>query len=367
MAVVISIAPYQFLPARIGGQKNIALFYKYFSRYQKLICVTVGSNQNNLAEGYEVLSLFSNSKLRYVNPFHFFRLRKLINERKATHLLIEHPYFGWLAFLLKSFTGVKLVIHSHNIEGNRFKTLGKSWWKLLWLYEKWIHRQADYNLFITAEDQAYAVQHFGLQKEKCTVVTYGIEWAAAPSAYETEKARTFLRTTYNIPAENKILLFAGSFNYAPNLDALNVIQNSICPLLQGVNFPYTLFICGPHLPPGAITDTNTIATGFVDDIGTYFKAADVFLNPVIEGGGIKTKLVEALGNNANAVSTVEGAIGVDPQLTNDKLTIIQNGDWNAFAAAVVTASTNKKEISPLFYNHFYWGYSTKKAAEFIEQ
>ena len=80
-----------------------------------------------------------------------------------------------------------------------------------------------------------------------------------------------------------------------------------------------------------------------------------------------TELVEALGNNTNAVSTVEGAIGVNPELTNGKLTIVQNGDWNAFAAAVVTASTNKKEISPLFYNHFYWGYSTKKAAEFIEQ
>jgi hypothetical protein len=56
-------------------------------------------------------------------------------------------------------------------------------------------------------------------------------------------------------------------------------------------------------------DQNIIYAGFVDDISIYFKGADVFINPVSYGGGIKTKLVEALGYNLNAVSTSNGAIG----------------------------------------------------------
>ncbi len=51
--------------------------------------------------------------------------------------------------MLKWFTGVKLIVHSHNIEGLRWKTLGKWWWKGLWIYEKWVHRQADLQLFQT--------------------------------------------------------------------------------------------------------------------------------------------------------------------------------------------------------------------------
>ncbi|MBK7345377.1 MAG: glycosyltransferase [Chitinophagaceae bacterium] len=67
----------------------------------------------------------------------------------------------------------------------------------------------------------------------------------------------------------------------------------------------------------------------------YFKAADVFLNPVIEGGGIKTKLVEALGQNLNVVTTQSGAIGVPQETTGNKMKIIKDGDWAAFAATLL--------------------------------
>ena len=50
-------------------------------------------------------------------------------------------------------------------------------------------------------------------------------------------------------------------------------------------------------------DKNIIYAGFVDDITLFYKAADMLINPVIDGGGIKTKLVEALGYNMNVVTT----------------------------------------------------------------
>ena len=133
---IISLVSYPFLPARTGGQKGIALFYKYFSRYHQLTIVTTEKNQPAFADGYELLNIIGNSKLRYINPFIFFRLRNLIRQKKATHLILEHPYYGWLGILLKRAYGVKLVVHSHNIEGRRWKSLGKWWWRILWNYEK---------------------------------------------------------------------------------------------------------------------------------------------------------------------------------------------------------------------------------------
>ena len=112
---------------------------------------------------------------------------------------------------------------------------------------------------------------------------------------------------------------------------------------------------------------NIIYAGFVDDISVYFKGVDVFLNPVTDGGGIKTKLVEALGFNLNVVSTRNGAIGVDEKICNGKLFLCDNNDWQAFATRMREAPLVSKTIPPEFFQHFYWESIAKKAAGFIKQ
>jgi len=363
--VVVSIVPYKFLPPKIGGQKGIALFNQYFSKYVQLTCLTIDSNENEYAKGYEAIAVFPASRLLYINLFAVFKLAKLIRKKKATHILIEHPYLGWLAFLLKRMTSTKLVVHSHNIEGLRFKTIGKWWWKWLWRYERLTHRQADYNFFIHEEDRQYAINNFGLAEKKCMVVTYGIEIDSPPAEEKVHEAKDYVRKAHNIQPGEKILLFTGSFNYKPNCDAFENIDKIVAPLLQQKGFACKIFICGPWLDTNSPTHPNVIITGFVDDISLYFKAADVFLNPTVEGGGIKTKLVEALGYNTNAVSTVNGAIGVDTTLCNGKLLIVEDNNWESFVDRIVEAAEIKADISPEYYQHFYWGFSTKKAADFI--
>jgi glycosyltransferase involved in cell wall biosynthesis len=365
MAVVISIVPYKFLPPKIGGQKGIAIFNQYFSKHVRLTCATVENNENEYANGYEAIPVFSTSSLRYLNPFVLFKLRRLIRQKKATHILLEHPYMGWMAFLLKKMTSTKLIVHSHNMEGLRFKTIGKWWWKILWQYEKFTHRQADYNLFIHEEDRQYAIKNFRLDEKKCMVMTYGIEVNSIPGKDEVQRAKEYVRSKHDISEGEKILLFTGSFNYKPNCDAFEAIDKTIAPLLQEKGFACKILICGPWLDTNLSTHPNVIITGFVDDISIYFKAADVFVNPTVEGGGIKTKLVEALGYNTNAVSTVNGAIGVDPALCNGKLIVVQDNDWKTFAESIITASQIQRDILPEYYQHFYWGYSTKNAAVFI--
>jgi glycosyltransferase involved in cell wall biosynthesis len=367
MAVVVSIVPYKFLPPKIGGQKGIALFNQYFSKYVQLVCLTINSNENQYAKGYEAIAVFPASKFRYINFFAVFKLRKLIREKKATHILIEHPYLGWMAFLLKKTTSTKLVVHSHNMEGLRFKTIGKWWWKLLWRYERFTHRHADYNFFIHEEDRQYAIKNFGLDEQKCIVVTYGIEMDSPPTEAEVQGAKAYVRKAHNILPDEKILLFTGSFNYKPNCDAFEIIDKIIAPLLQQKGFACKILICGPWLDTSQVTHPEVIITGFVDDISIYFKAADIFINPTVEGGGIKTKLVEALGYNVNSVSTSNGAVGVDPSLCNGKLIVVEDNNWVAFAESVIKISGFNADISLKYYEHFYWGYSTKKAAEFITQ
>lgn len=370
MPIILSIVPYKIFPAKVGGQKGIAFFNEYLAKEIELVCVTVRSNDPKYGKGYTVLNTLTNSFYRYIDPFYFFYIRKLIKKYNITHLLLEHPYFGWLGILIKISTGVKLIVHSHNIEATRWKSLHKPWWKILWWYERLTHRMADFNFFIQDDDRHYAIEKFGLHASKCITVTYGIEFDRIPPRDEIQKAKQQLRQLHGIGDNEFILLFNGAFNYQPNLSALKKIIEVIDPLLQTRNnFPYKIIICGRDIPDEITSKSyqNIIFAGFVDDISTYFKGADIFLNPVNEGGGIKTKLVEALAYNMNAVSTINGAIGIDPVWCNGKLLLCDDNDWNLFSELVVRASTIKLDILTAYFEHFYWGYIIKTIASFINK
>lgn len=364
---IISLVSYPFLPARSGGQKGIALFYKYFSRYHRVTIITTEKNQPALAEGYELLNILSNSPFRYINPFIFFKIRKLIREKKATHLILEHPYYGWLGILLKRFCGVCLVIHSHNIEGKRWKSLGRWWWPILWNYEKLTHRQADFNFFIQDEDRNYAIETYRLREKLCLTVSFGTEIPEPPSVENRLNSKQILHQQLKIQENTSLLLFNGAFSYSPNREALENLIFKINPILQKSAFSYRILILGLDIPETILhADFPGIQVlGFVDNLELFLTGCDVFLNPVASGGGIKTKLVEALAYNLNAVSTENGAIGIESSLCNGKLLVCPDGDWNLFAESVARAMVLNRTIPSAFYENFYWANITGRAAEFI--
>ena len=365
------LAPYNVYPPQTGGKKFIALFYEYLAKILPVEFISVPENDMppRLQESFH--GILGRKKLRYANPFLFFRLKKIIKEKGITDLIIVHPYFGWLAWLLKKSTGVQLSLLSHNIESVRFKTMGKWWWRGLWQYEKNVHRIIDHNFFVTEEDMAFAIKNYLLVPDKCHVITYGIEWQEQPSGEDKRQAAAFLRQKHNIKEEEKILFFNGSLNYLPNIEAVNFILEHINPaLLETPGFLYKIIICGKGLPSAfgelkSYEKKNIIYAGFVDDINIYFRGSDLFLNPVISGGGIKTKLVEALGNGLSAVSSKTGAFGVSPEIAGSTLSVVNDHDWEAFVQAIINAQSDS-ETGPAFFNHFYWGNIAAKAADIIQ-
>ena len=369
---VLTLISYKFLPAKLGGQKNIALFFQFFAGLIPTICVTVKASDPGCVKEYEVLNIIGDGQLRYANPLYFFIIKKIIKDKKITHLMIEHPYYGWLGILLKIFCGVKLVVRSQNIEAERFKSIGKWWWSILWQYERITHRFADYNFFIQEDDEKYGIEKYKLPPEKCFIITYGFELTAPPSIAERITAKAAISNLYKIDADEKIMLFNGSLNYKPNTDALDSILTKINPLLLAHNnFKYKIIICGSNLPAAydslkVYADKNIIYAGFVDDITLFYKGADMLINPVMDGGGIKTKLVEALGHNMNVVTTTSGAIGVPLAITGEKMKIIADDNWNSFVQAIINSNTGSA-IPPAFFNHFYWGNIAAKAAGILQK
>lgn len=358
MKKIVVIAPYPYLPFFSGGQKFIAQFLDYLANEVDLTVISVAENDFSLAKNYKTIPLLKKSFSRYMDGSLTNKITQLVQQEKFDAIIWEHPYYGWLANRIKKRTGVKTIIHTHNIEYQRFRSTGRWWWPILKVYEKWAFKKADGLFFITPEDKKFANSNWGIPKQKCFDLPFGV----TNKEFPTDKIanRNSIAQRHGISNEEKIILFNGLLHYKPNLDALKTILEEINPrLLHQSGFNYKIIICGKGLPEEMnelkqYTDKNIIYAGFVDNIETYFKAADIFLNPVISGGGIKTKMVEAIAFGATVIATATGATGIRTEVCGKKLAIVKANNWNEFSNAIITADTLSTTPNE-YYQYYYWG------------
>lgn len=367
---ILAIVPYKVLPANFGGEKCVTQFYQYLGQLVNLTAVSTKANKIELARNYRMLNIFSDSRIRYANPFLYFKLKKLLRETGATQVLIEHPYYGWLAWLLKITLNVKWVIHSHNIEYMRSRSIGRKWWPALKWYEQWTYKNADLIFFISEDDQRHAIEVMGIRSSKTEAITYGIETKSLPD--DLADARKIIRTKHGIADDERILLFNGALFHHSNYDAVTIITEKINPFLLQHNLKYKILICGKGLPEQfdelkAFRDKNIIHAGFVEDISLYFKSADIFLNPIESGAGIKTKAIEALSANNTVVSTELGALGIKREVCGNKLHVVNDGDWNSFNNALLNIFHENEKLPDSFFDYYYWGNIALKAKEAMDR
>lgn len=371
---VIALVPYKVYPAHMGGQKGIALFYKYLNEKNKVDIYTIRDNAPQ--EKIHVINEIPNTSLHYICPLLFFSLYKKIKNNNYTHIVFEHPYLMWLMFLIKKTTRIHIILHTHNIESERFKSIGKKWWRILSIYEKYAMKIADSIWFKTEVDLQYAQNNFGIATSKCHVIPYGTEINKLPHTFEIEKNKKAVLQRHGIESNTHILLFNGTLSYKPNLDALMFILEIVNPQLLNLHLNYKIIICGKGLPSymeqlKAYRTRNIVYAGFVENIDEYFLACDIFLNPVKDGGGIKTKLVEALGYGKSCVSSQNGAIGVPPEICGNLLYVVKDNEQQEKYAehilAIIENRNYNNSSNELFYNKFYWGNIAQKANEILSK
>jgi len=353
---ILSIVPYSILPAQSGGKLTIRELHHYLGK----ICIDnvagTEDNEDNTQYSFHLHKVLRASKLRYLPYSNTGKLFKLAKENDARYVHTEHHYMGYTAMAVAKKLGVPWFIRSHNIEAERFRSMGKSWWPIMRWFEKSMMQKANGIFFITQEDADWAIKNYDIAPAKCHIVPHGTPLAAKPSGGES--AKTELAQTLGIPTDVPWLYFLGALDYQPNNEALTYILNDIVPLLNARGFKYQLLIAGKGLSDELAAQIKAIANisyvGFVPVLDTFLNACNIMLNPVMTGGGIKTKAVEALGYNNIVISSQAGAAGLIPSACGNNLIINPNYDWNAFADAVVKASTIQPSIPDSFYDTYNW-------------
>ena len=367
MKKVAVIVSYKYIPAESGGQKYILQFLEHLSTAFEIQVFGTANNAHDKKTGYQLKNHLSRNPLSYIDVLGFFKIYSALKRDEIKTLIIEHPYIGWMGILLKFLLNICLIIQTHNVEYIRFKTIKKWWWPILKVYEKWVLSNADQVLCITEEDKEWMIQKLHIKSSKCFIVPFGIQQEYIPADKLHYKENICKK--YSLDTASPLVFFNGLLNYQPNAEAVEYIIDQIIPRLNASNFQYNIIIAGKNLSPllaNRLAEAkNTVYTGFVENVDEYTKAADIFINPVITGGGVKTKLIEALGMNCTCVSTTSGANGIFEDVCGEKLIRVHDEDWESFAKAIIAASKSKSNIPLTFYKKYNWGSIVSEVKNYI--
>lgn len=115
------------------------------------------------------------------------------------------------------------------------------------------------------------------------------------------------------PGGNR-LLFCGRLDQLANKGAITFFFNSIWPQLSNQVKEIEIDVVGKN-PPAWLrelsqTDPRVHVPGFVDDVRPYFKKATIFVCPIMDGGGTRLKILDALAMGMPIVSTTFAASGL---------------------------------------------------------
>ena len=366
---ILSIAPYKILPPTSGGHLGIVMLHHYLGKLcQDHVASTV---DNGPADSYafDLHKVFPPTAKRYIPLYNYNTLLGLARKYDVSHIYCDHPYMAPTVMVLARRLKIPWYMRSHNIESERFRSFGKKWWPVMRSFERFAMRNADGVFFITPEEKEWAMQNFGLYEHKSFVIPYGTTHEQTPNGHEDAKQK--IATEMGLDAGKPWLYFLGALDYYPNEQAVAFILNEIMPRLNEAHTQYEILIGGKGLSEQLqqqIKETpNIIYTGFIPVLDTFLKACDVMLNPVILGGGIKTKAIEALGYNKMVVSTFSGAAGISPEACANNLLISEDNDWYAFVANINKATVTVPAIPQAFYDNYYWGNIAQKILEIFRQ
>ena len=349
--IFLHITSHCIFPINSWGNRSIYNFLKFLSQKYDVFFINEKnkSDYKNDLKNIETFEVIKNWKVKFLDITLLFKILKIIKEKRIDIIIFDYPWFWLYLYFIKKITWVKIILREHNIEFERFKDNKYWWWKILYYYEKLICKIVDDIFFITEFDKRKAQKYFKINKWQ--VLNYWIDINKFNVIWN-EKYKKQIRKELNIKNEEKIISFFGKLDYYPNRQALQIIFKEIYPRLIRKWFKFKLVINWWPIPDEYKNYDNVIFTGVVSKIEQYVKWCDIMINPILSWWWIKTKIIEALACGKIVISTVKWAEWIDSEITEWKLIIVDNNDWNSFVEKIIENSEKEDFVSEKFLKNY---------------
>lgn len=221
-----------------------------------------------------------------------------------------------------------------------------------WVDERYYSRKSDANIVVSPMDKECLDEVSG-QPEKNYVLLNGVTFETMPSNIEKIKGR---------------IIFSGNMDFRPNYESALWFIKNVFPLLLSRRPELKLVIAGtnPVEELCAHACESIEVTGFVNDIRHEIAKSEIYVAPLICGGGFKNKVVEAIMSGTYLVATKMAVEFLDQRLQRQ---ILVADKPQEIADAILTYlenpasyETKLKNLQEIIKHEFTW---ENRTADFV--
>ena len=171
-------------------------------------------------------------------------------------------------------------------------------WKKYETFERWAYQTADITVAVSAEDARLMQSRFGAAH--VTVVDNGVDTTTfVPNPKQTRDPRR--------------ILFLGSLDWRPNLDAVRLLIEEIFPAVLAQEAQARLIVVGRKPPDwlrSAAQRPGIELHADVPDVMPFLVSAGMLAVPLRIGGGSRLKILEALAAGVPVITSTVGVEGL---------------------------------------------------------
>lgn len=258
----------------------------------------------------------------------------LINKNQYDIVLFGSSETGKLVSEVKRRCNVKTMTWYHDIVADVIERKKKTEFNLkmlpIWNTEKKAEgtdaRLTDVPIVLHRRDADLLQKYWGRKTD--VFIPIALEDKFVPYDYSAESEKN----------EKLQLLFVGAYNWSVNVEAAKWFCENVMSKLNdyAVQFNIAGFQMENLLKDGWVGQyKNVKVLGTVDDLAETYKKADVVVEPILTGSGMKVKTAEALMHGKEVIGTQEALVGYDE--LSDKVCETAED----FISTIIRYSTNR--------------------------
>lgn len=380
------------LPANSGGRlgvfkrieqlsktEDIYLFYPYDSDSElqyideiKKYCKEVHAYSRKANKKSALLNLFrypytvSSRNIKDMQN----DIKKCIKENNIDVINVDFPHM--CVNLMNNNIKIPIVLNEHNIEWKVYKLISnsqKNFLKKIMYYidsfrlKKFENKilkkiKLDMITFVSSSDLEIFKNNYNKVKSQLELIPVGAD---------------LRENTYIKEKQQKNIIFVGKMSYGPNIEAVNWFVNNVFYKIKKEYNDVKFYIVGkdPTEEILKLSNEDIIITGKVDSVEEYYNLADLVVIPLLNGGGVKVKLLEAISFNKKIVSTTTGVEGT---IYSNRNTIPVSDSDIEFANLCIKSLNNdeellnkRKDAYEIFIKNYTWKNIGQKYKQIIEK
>lgn len=251
-------------------------------------------------------------------------------------ILVEQTieYLGYESFAKKAFPLIKPLL---NLDINKIKRWEKHYWD-----------KCDKLIVMSEDDKNYVADKVS-NPEKIEVVSNGVD------------SDWFDQTVRQLPTEPTILS-VGTFNWLPNVEAVNFLVQKVWPLIKQ-QVPHARLNIVGNSPTKEVlnyqlSDSQITVAGRIPDIRDAFKKSHVLVAPVFSGKGTRYKILEAMASGTPVVASTIAVEGLEVEHGKHVLTSNTAEGMAEYAVKVLNDQSLWRKLSTNGYSfvtkHYNW-------------